>query len=70
MEDVWFDINKGTNSKPFWIAASCIRAYEESTRTVRFLTTTTSYNVSFDAGRDIAQYIRDHEYKPGKTADL
>lgn len=70
MEDVWFDIYKGTGAHPFWISASSIRAFEEGSRTVRFKATTISYDVSYDAAKDIAQYIREHEYKPTKKADL
>lgn len=70
MEDVWFDIDKGTGSKPFWVSASSIRAFEEGSRTLKFKSTSTCYVVSSDAARDIAQYIREHEYKPTKKADL
>lgn len=70
MEDVWFDIAKGTDAKPFWITASSIRAFEESSRTVRFKSTEAWYKASPDATKDIVQYIRDHEYKATKKADL
>ena len=70
MEDVWFNITKGTSTKPFWVSASSIRAFKEDSRTVCFKSTSTWYNVSSDAARDIVQYIREHEYKPDKKADL
>lgn len=75
MEDVWFNIYKGTDAKPFWISASSIRAFEEDCDykgkgIVRFKNTSTWYEVSSDAAKDIVQYIREHEYKPSKTTDL